>query len=856
LTGARPAAALALSLACACVSLPEIAHDDCGNGVIEAHEDCDGFAPLAGSVCRPKGSVGECHLDCRVPATGPQPACPSGWGCDLDGICRPPTGEFEDLGTTEVGGVASLLAGDFDGDGRTDILSRGPQGTLGLTKVRFHYFDERGKLAESRSFPKLLAAPSIIDLEGEGRRGLVFSNGHVGVLPGRADRAWVPRSYGSYRIPGAAARLVSVHDQAIEGITSGIMALTTLNGVPGLYPPDGTTGQLRLRARLDGPVDSLVGDPVAGALIEDPASSPCRELVLAVAGATTFQVLDTCTRSDKGEVIWRTEFQRRSVALEPPAPIDAAPQIVDVDRDGHLDVMVGAGGRIYLARGDGAGLEVARPYQIAAANAEALAQLAGIDPAALGMPLVVGEFSGDRFPDFVFPGFLLVSRPTPGSALPSYAAAGNVNGRWTTARIVDLNGNGLPDVVAASSSGLDIDFFNGTGTDQLTAFSIPTSGPVRAMDAQDLDGDLINDLAFVEAAVSGPDKVLIAFGTPAGPPSAPAAVALLNGIEQLSAFREGQLGTLTASSRDTGGQRHDGVITLFEGGGDRIPLAPYRLTNFSADGSIGDSPAFGLAAGRFSGRTRGEVLALGTGDPVFQSDWRFWFLPVLEAASASTRLDPPLGLRFHPFSPVAVGNQPPEPRATLASAVADLDRDGRDESVWAVPADDQAHCGLMVVGTNATVPVSLVAGDTVILDQPCPAPQLLAVDADGDGWIDLVMLAGAPGDPRRALMVLWNEHGHFTATRVTVIAGVASAQGFAPLALPPDGRFALATVTDTALLLTSSTGPRQFGAPRTLAAVSHGSGVVAADVNGDGALDLVVASSGDLQVMRARLAPP
>ena len=47
-----------------------------------------------------------------------------GWGCDREGICREPTGEFEPPAEYRVGGASSLLAGDFDGDGRADILSR------------------------------------------------------------------------------------------------------------------------------------------------------------------------------------------------------------------------------------------------------------------------------------------------------------------------------------------------------------------------------------------------------------------------------------------------------------------------------------------------------------------------------------------------------------------------------------------------------------------------------------------------------------------------------------------------------------------------------------------------------------
>ncbi|HKO93329.1 MAG TPA: hypothetical protein VJU61_19375, partial [Polyangiaceae bacterium] len=62
--GRAPAALAALLVFSACAQLPSIPTGECGNGVIEDPEDCDGFPAENGTQCREPGSVGECHLDC------------------------------------------------------------------------------------------------------------------------------------------------------------------------------------------------------------------------------------------------------------------------------------------------------------------------------------------------------------------------------------------------------------------------------------------------------------------------------------------------------------------------------------------------------------------------------------------------------------------------------------------------------------------------------------------------------------------------------------------------------------------------------------------------------------------------
>jgi FG-GAP repeat len=233
---------------------------------------------------------------------------------------------------------------------------------------------------------------------------------------------------------------------------------------------------------------------------------------------------------------------------------------------------------------------------------------------------------------------------------------------------------------------------------------------------------------------------------------------------------------------------------------------------------------------------------------------QIWLIPSLESLDATTvrfaaRLDP----RLQP-----VYGQGVQIGANVVAASADLDGDGRDESIWAISADNGKRCGLFLAGV-ATEPVpALLPHATIFIDEPCPTAQLRPLDADGDGATDIALLTGGPGLPNRKLMVLWNDgKGGFSSASRTVINNAGdSPEQFTVLPGTPMRGLGFAYVTADAVLVSAADMPRQFGSPLGLGALRNGSGIVAADVNGDGVLDLVLAASGDLSVMQAELVSP
>jgi hypothetical protein len=774
-----------------------------------------------------------------------------------------PTGEFEAATLSPVGSAGTLLGGDLDGDGRGDVISLQPLDAIGETRLRFHYFDERGALVDTRSFPKLMFSPFVSDLSGDGRADVVFSNLQVGMLLGRADRSWLPETFSSYRVPGASVRLLSVSDQLTQDSLS-LVVVTTLQNGPGFYVPNASSGTLRWLGRVDGVPDKLLGDPVSGKVIE---SAPCAQLVFALRGESEFSMIESCMRATSGELVWRNELKKTQIALEPApdaplgrAPaIEAAPQLVDMNHDGHLDVLLSTAIGLYVAEGDGQVLRAAKHYSITLSNP-------GAAPPPFSMPLAAADFTADGAIDFVFPRYLLLSARTPASTSVHYVPI-NSGSNWSAAVIADFNHNGSLDIMAASNDRLDIDFLNGTDSGFVVASRVPTDGPVEQLAVGDFDGDSINDLAFIQKGDSAQrDSLEIAYGTLLGQPLAPAAVASVSHVEQLNVGFEPGHANISIASTETIDGRATGLATLLGGSPDRIPFSPYALVDFSPQSSsLVESPALALCAGGFSAPRARDVLILTrvplrtdlSNQPSIECkpserDFQFWLLPGL--ATSSSRQIPLEGMldpRLHP----AESCESRIASINVTSAVADLDRDGRDEALWAMPADAN-HCGIEIVGVSLTGSPKALMREPIMLDEPCTRAELLPVDADADGWADIAVLTGGPGEPARKLLILWNDGkgGFASSQRALLNRNQDSPESFTLLRATPGRPLSFGYVTDqNVVLVSASETPRRFSEPRSMADVRHGTGITAGDLNGDGVVDLAVAASGSLNVFKARL---
>lgn len=839
-----------LALLGACARLPEIGAGECGNGVIEPPEDCDTFgAGDGGSECRPKGSVGECHLDCTPNFEGERPQCPAGWGCDAAGLCRKPTGELAQLREYELGSAVALSSGDFDGDGNDDVMSLEAPDGLGSTRAQFHYFDDLAELRESREYSRLLFVPAVSDLSRDGRSDVVFSDARIGVLLGRADRAWVPETFSSYRLPDTSIRTLGVFEAPVQD-AAGFVVFATFGGEAGVYVPDSSNfGIPRLLGSLSGPNEALAGDPVSGHVIEDRDASPCAQVVFAVRGEAQFWMLDVCARdAATGQPVWQ-DARRTPVPLVPPQPVDAAPMLADVNGDGHIDVLVGANGRVRVAYGDGTALSSAAPLRLSIPED-------GADPQEIEMPLAAGDVTGDGLVDFMFDdhGLFTLAAPPP-APLQYIRSLRTERGHWSVAAIANFNATPGLDLALASTQRSGIDFFNSSGDGYLTQFRIATARPIQHMSVGDFNGDFIRDLALsqIGAQSAQADSVLIAYGVAVGGPAAAIQVASLPAIEQISTFTEGPLQHMVLASSDIRDGQRRGVLTLLAGGvGNDLPVAFYELTRFSADSSTLGSAALRAIGGRFIHADQGDVLALAAPSPEPLTPalaLEFWLLPSLTTDDGSPVL---LEGRL-PENMSAILGSGIEATLHVSLSAADFDADGRDDVALVAPADGGEHCGLLVLGVE---PDRVVLRASFVVEEPCRASELVPIDADDDGHIDLALLAGGEGFTGARLSVFWNDGaGSFDALSRSLVAGTDDPPvAFAPFApTPARGTSFMYATTSQFHLATRAEGSRDFVEAREPEELVGCTGMTALDLDGDGVRDLALATSGNLSVRKALL---
>ena len=827
-----------------CSNLPTIEANVCGNAVRDEGEDCDTVVEEAGAKCRPQGVEGECHFDCTTGGDGTRPTCPDGMGCASDGLCRAPTGDFEPKQPLAPQTSSWLSVADFDGDKRSEIISTEPEDELGLARFRLHYFDNEAKLVETRTFPRFASRPIAREVTGDAFDDLLFSNGNIGVMPGRADREWVPAAFSSYVVPSS-LRVVRIRDDAVRGILP-IATFTTIDGVSGLFVQDSMTGRLEPRAELPRPVDELAGELLAVDLFSGP-DSPCSELVIAFRGDDRLRVFDLCETVGNialTDADWRERFLEHVIELPVDLPIEGGPLSGDVDGDGHLDLVFESRSAPYVLYGDGARiLPEVTPLELQAL-------LPGMtEPVTLTppMPLALGDVSGDGVADYVLSQQVLASLPTSDDSGTVYVlSTENRAAPWTLARIADLNGNGFPDVVVGTAGQTGFTFHNGAGGPYLIGVRVATERPLRFFTTGDFDGDLNHDLAILEQGGASQDKdtLAIAFGAANSLPLPATRVTEVEGVEQLGDCSIGGMDTLfLVTTRKASGQS---TFTLFDGSPDRLPFASYALVTFSVDSQIQEIIAASLVLGAFSDPGAKDLVAVGS--DMVNPGWTQWLLPDIGGMVELPRLLE--GTPSADFSPLRYNGT--QGALSVAGAAADLDRDGLDEVLWLMPGVETG-CALLVYGVDARSGRA-IERQVVQFDSSCFEPGLGAADLDRDGAVDVMVVVGNIAvDEQSRLEVLWNDgEGRFSAAESSKLAPDQGhpLRAFTVLGESP----ALAFVTDSGLYRSVlDTQTRSFAEAEKLGNLDDGRSVVLTDPNGDGLSDIVASDAAGLWLLRAQL---
>jgi hypothetical protein len=884
-------AALAI-FACAlhCAELPRIESGTCGNGVVDPEEDCDTFPvadPDAAATATGKklacGTTGAsaCRYVCTTSAE-----CPDGWGCGTTGICRAPTGVFPRASEPISAGAVSLVAGDFDGDGRKDVIALGPRNVDSSARARVHYFADGAKLDHVTALAAPLASPAVRDFDGDGLDDFAFGAGGLGafgIMTGQADRTFVPVMFPLVRFPGVDVKPVQVlANKGGPDLPTGSRSAFLLAGrvtgqsLSGTLLFSGSTAKGDYTHKLDVGPEGINGFPVFAALFDKDATSACGEVLLATS-AGSIQIFSPCKPDTAASSAWASDRAPVTVSGMDPA---STVFVADVDADGHADLVYRSAAKkntLVVAHGDGLGFPASGVVE---------GGLPGGD-----VPLAAQDLNGDGYPDFVTPtAFIASSTPDGGAGPVTYTTfVVQQRARWTAARIGNFNGDAYPDIIAASAEQPDIDFLSGLPGASFASSTIPTDGPVSVLTSGDLDGDTLTDVLFVEGkAGSSTTDVSVAYARPFGPPEEPRPIGRLPDI----AFVDPVFGPPPTSlaiflrSKSPSGDPTL-AIAFAAGSGDRLPLAPLFLDDRSAEhplvvGANGAtdrrwSPV-SVHAGSFVDPSRVDLLGVAIGytftnegQPVLPFPTGLWAAAGTGPTEFSSAVD--LGDLDLPVDAV----DPKTLASLLPTDSGDVDGDGLLDLVTIGKGSGQA--------AGAAPPrliVSRFGGSSPQVDVvPLPADVTVdgasltrLLDVDGDGALDVVALLGDASSGNTGgstiLVILNDGAGGFGAAPLPVAlpplpadakrtdsgprgfdqitTGAVSASGAGKATRQ------LAIVTQRRLLLASLRADRSgFDVTDTEAAGLQGAtGIVAADVDGDGVQDLAIADNGALRVLRQK----
>lgn len=571
-----------------CADLPAVDLGTCGNHVVEAGEDCDGFPAGA---CRAPGSERACRFDCSVDANGARRACPTGLACGADSVCRAPTGELGSASTASSTPTIRTTLADFDGDGRRDLLAVTP------AAVEVHYFDSAGVAVRTIEYPATPSAPATGDLTGDGRAdAAIVGELSMAVLRGAADGTLQPTAYSPFQTPSPSTRMVAL--DAMPRVASPLLGLDYsgdevlfLDGHMLLSVMDTAV----LSESLPGDAADLIGNPLVAQLYEDPTVSPCQELVLAYAEDTRVFPITPCRPAVVsplgGAFDWNVGpggnpiVNLGAVSLPPGHKVVGRVSAIDLDRDGHLDLVVQAEGPLgtgmYAAYGLGDGTFKSDPDPSVTVADGAF----GAEPVVRDVqPIALGRINEDAPVDIVLPNSILVS-----STDDYLLGAVNFERSWTEAIIADVNGNGLTDVVALDENAAVLDFYNNAGGGVLNHTPVTLRAPGHALALADLDGDLVQDVVLAERGVHGDDpaqalgdSLSVLFGRGFGAPEPPITLGRLAKIRQIlvghlaSAVGVvdglGDLG-VTSNTEDEAA----GTVAVFSGSSDRQVSSPFQF---------------------------------------------------------------------------------------------------------------------------------------------------------------------------------------------------------------------------------------------------------------------------------------
>lgn len=573
-------------MAASCGTLPDITDGQCGNYVVEpkSGEACD--EEVTGK-CGSPISYAPCQFICND-----EISCAPGYGCGLDGVCRRSGGLSESPISIGAIGAQQLLRGDFDGDGRYEIVAA--NGNVATV----HFLTTEGFVSASRSFPYTSGTPVIGDLDGDGLDDMVLSlESAVAIWLGQEDRTLIPQTHPIMYAKKSTQRLIPLGTYLGNEF---ILALTDVMGPDAAsfiqFSADG--GHKLTPVMNNGLKVGKIHGTVATKAIKNGQGKECGLTVVEFEGVIgRVTAGQRCEGDSFIDPVWE-------ITLDAGNKPWAGVYLRDIDNDGADELLYGVDTGFY---------QTLLVDELDANGKPALAPVPYLNhepgncmnsPAQLAsVPLAIADLNGDGHVDFVDSRGVLLSNSV-ASAKPyqrfchSYAfvdpmAPMQIQESWTSAVVGDINGDGIADLIAARKNENRLDWWTWK-PDGLATVTISVAAPMQDLVAGDLDGDTITDVAFRIVPPPGdtlaPTSIYAMFGNSLALPSVPQSVGAIRGVKQLVISRfqgQNQLGDsdlyddllILADEWAEPGQPATGEapLTLIQGNPARTLVAPLLL---------------------------------------------------------------------------------------------------------------------------------------------------------------------------------------------------------------------------------------------------------------------------------------